>query len=108
MKTLYFEYNMGAAGDMLMAALLELHDNPKAFLDKLNGVGIPNVVVTAEPSVKCGITGTHIKVTINGRRKEQTIMNIHITNMIITTIIRTMIMVRTMIIRMTNILIPHS
>ncbi|MDR3000379.1 MAG: LarC family nickel insertion protein, partial [Fibromonadaceae bacterium] len=28
MKTLYFECNMGAAGDMLMAALLELHDNP--------------------------------------------------------------------------------
>jgi uncharacterized protein (TIGR00299 family) protein len=60
---------MGAAGDMLMAALLELHDNPKAFLDKLNGVGIPNVAVTAEPSVKCGITGTHIKVTINGQEE---------------------------------------
>jgi len=28
MKTLYFECNMGAAGDMLTAALLELHDNP--------------------------------------------------------------------------------
>jgi uncharacterized protein (TIGR00299 family) protein len=70
MKTLYFECNMGAAGDMLMASLIELHDNPKVFLDKLNSIGIPNVVVTAEPSIKCGITGTHIKVTINGQEEE--------------------------------------
>jgi len=60
---------MGAAGDMLMAALLELHDNPKEFLKKLNNIGIPNVVVTSEPSVKCGITGTHIKVAINGQEE---------------------------------------
>ena len=66
MKTLYFECNMGAAGDMLMAALLELHDNPKEFLNRLNSVGIPNVVATAETATKCGIKGTHIKVTING------------------------------------------
>jgi uncharacterized protein (TIGR00299 family) protein len=70
MKTLYFECNMGAAGDMLMAALLELHDNPKEFLEKLNSTGIPNVVVSAEPSVKCGITGTHIKVLIDGQEED--------------------------------------
>ena len=66
MKTLYFECNMGAAGDMLMAALLELHDDPEGFLKRLNGIGIPNVVVTARPSVKCGIKGTYIKVEVNG------------------------------------------
>jgi len=71
MKTLYFECNMGAAGDMLMAALLELHDSPKEFLDKLNSVGIPNVVVSAQPSVKCGITGTHIKVSIDGQEEDE-------------------------------------
>ena len=64
MKTLYFECNMGAAGDMLMAALLELHDNPKDFLERLNNVGIPDVKIMAEPSNKCGISGTHIKVRI--------------------------------------------
>ena len=69
MKTLYFECNMGAAGDMLMAALLELHDNPKEFLAKLNAVGIPGVVVSSNPSVKHGITGTHIKVKINGQEE---------------------------------------
>jgi len=66
MKTLYFECNMGAAGDMLMAALLELHENPAEFLEKLNVVGIPGVVVTAEPSVKHGITGTRVRVMVNG------------------------------------------
>ena len=69
MKTLYFECNMGAAGDMLMAALLELYENPEEFLERLNGVGIPGVTVTAQPSVKCGITGTHIVVKVNGREE---------------------------------------
>ncbi|MGL6201617.1 MAG: nickel pincer cofactor biosynthesis protein LarC [Lachnospiraceae bacterium] len=69
MKTLYFECNMGAAGDMLMASLLELHDNPKSFLERLNGIGIPGVSVTAEQSVKQGINGTHIKVEINGQEE---------------------------------------
>ena len=60
---------MGAAGDMLMAALLELHENPDDFLSRLNGIGIPRVHVSAEPSVKCGITGTYIKVSVNGREE---------------------------------------
>ena len=32
MKTLYFDCGMGAAGDMLTAALLELLPDPEAFL----------------------------------------------------------------------------
>ena len=70
MRTLYLECNMGAAGDMLMAALLELHDDPQDFLRRLNKIGIPGVDVTAEPSVKHGITGTHIKVSISGHEEE--------------------------------------
>ncbi|MDR0498115.1 MAG: nickel pincer cofactor biosynthesis protein LarC [Holophagales bacterium] len=66
MKTLYLECNMGAAGDMLMAALLELHDNPADFTEKLNKAGIHGVRVFAAPSEKCGITGTRITVTVNG------------------------------------------
>ena len=64
MKTLYLECNMGAAGDMLMAALLELHNSPKDFLNRLNGIGIPNVAITSEFAKKCGITGTQINVKI--------------------------------------------
>ncbi|MCL2101422.1 MAG: nickel pincer cofactor biosynthesis protein LarC [Fibromonadales bacterium] len=65
MKTLYLECNMGAAGDMLVAALLELHENPQDFLKRLNCIGIPGVDVTAERSAKCGITGTHVAVNIS-------------------------------------------
>lgn len=64
MKTLFFECNMGAAGDMIMAALLELHDNPQDFIEKLNDIGIPDVVITADKAIKCGITGTHVDVKI--------------------------------------------
>ena len=69
MKTLYFECNMGAAGDMLMAALLELHPDPLGFLQELNNIGIPGVAVRSNLSAKCGITGTHIQVKVNGREE---------------------------------------
>ena len=70
MKTLYLECNMGAAGDMLTAALLELTGDKQAFLDRMNALGLPGVRVDAEPSVKCGITGTHMHVTIDGAEEE--------------------------------------
>ena len=70
MKTLYLECNMGAAGDMLTAALLELTGDKQAFLDRMNALGLPGVRVDAEPSVKCGITGTHMYVTIDGAEEE--------------------------------------
>ncbi len=70
MKTLYLECNMGAAGDMLTAALLELVEDKQAFIDKMNGLGLPGVRVSAEKAVKCGITGTHMTVTVNGEEEE--------------------------------------
>ena len=71
MKTIYLDLQMGAAGDMLSAALFELLDeNAKAdFITKINGAGIPGVTVTPEPSAKCGITGTHFKVMVNGEEE---------------------------------------
>lgn len=70
MKTLYLDCGMGAAGDMLSAALLELLPNPDEFIKELNALGIPGVVFKAEPSVKCGITGTRMVVTVNGEEEE--------------------------------------
>ena len=58
MKTLYLDLGMGAAGDMLTAALLELFPDREAVVKELNGLGIPGVEYKAEEAVKCGITGT--------------------------------------------------
>ena len=68
MKTLYLDCSMGAAGDMLTAALYELLDDAgkAAFLKQMNALGLPNVAVAAEPMTKCGILGTHMKVTVGG------------------------------------------
>lgn len=71
MKTLYIDCGMGAAGDMLTAALLELHPDREGFLQKLNGLGIPGVTFIAERSTKCGINGTHIRVTVHGEEETE-------------------------------------
>ncbi len=41
MKTLYLDCGMGAAGDMLTAALLELLPDKDAAIAELNAIGIP-------------------------------------------------------------------
>ena len=66
MKTLYIECNMGAAGDMLMAALSELLPDPEAFIARMNALGLPGVRFERQKTEKCGIIGTHIAVTVNG------------------------------------------
>ena len=65
MKTLYFECNMGAAGDMLMAALLELCPDRNAFLEQMNSLGLARVKVELDSVAKCGIFGSQINVTID-------------------------------------------
>ena len=72
MKTLYLDLPMGAAGDMLSAALYELlnEEERKSFIEEINNAGIPGVRVTTESSVKCGITGTHFSVKVNGQEEE--------------------------------------
>ena len=69
MKTLYLDCSMGAAGDMLAAALLELLPDPDAFVAELNALAIPDVRFSREASVKCGITGTHLQVTVHGEEE---------------------------------------
>lgn len=69
MKTLFIDCGMGAAGDMLSAALLELLPDPDAFIDKMNALGIPGVRVQRELTEKCGITGSHFTVLVNGEEE---------------------------------------
>ena len=57
---------MGAAGDMLTAALLEIVPDKDKCVRELNAIGIPGVRFETAPSVKCGITGTHVSVKIDG------------------------------------------
>ena len=70
MKTLYFDCGMGAAGDMLAAALLELVPDGDDILEELNNLGIPKVTLGRERACKCGVCGTHfsVKVTPNDSR----------------------------------------
>ena len=79
MKTLYIECNMGAAGDMLTAALLELlpKEEQDAFVNELNNLGIPEVEYTREQCIKCGITGTHMKVTVHGAEEDEVVRGHH-------------------------------
>lgn len=69
MRTLYLDCGMGAAGDMLTAALLELCPNRESAVEKLNHLGIPGVIYRAEAAEKCGITGTHMQVTVHGEEE---------------------------------------
>lgn len=71
MRTLYIDCSMGAAGDMLAAALLELLPEKEAFLQRINELQIPGVAVSAEESVKCGITGTHYTVKVHEQEEDE-------------------------------------
>ncbi|MBQ6067240.1 MAG: nickel pincer cofactor biosynthesis protein LarC [Clostridia bacterium] len=77
MKTLYLDCSMGAAGDMLASALLELLPDPDGFVKKLNGLGIPGVTYTKETAVRCGIKGTHLTVTVNGEEESAFFESLH-------------------------------
>lgn len=69
MKTLYIECNMGAAGDMLTAALSELLPDPDGFTARLNALGLPGVRYARERAERCGIAGTRMAVTVDGEEE---------------------------------------
>ena len=77
MKTLYLECGMGAAGDMLTAALLELMPDPDAVVAELNGLGIPGVEFSKEAMSKCGIGGTHMTVKVHGEEESEEMFHHH-------------------------------
>ncbi|MBR0366516.1 MAG: nickel pincer cofactor biosynthesis protein LarC [Clostridia bacterium] len=77
MKTLYIECNMGAAGDMLLAALIELMPSSEEFLEKLNSLNIPNVSYKMKSAEKCGITGTQMDVEVMGNVEDEHIHKHH-------------------------------
>ena len=82
MKTLFIDCGMGAAGDMLTAALFDQLDISKqeAFITKMNNIGLEGIKVIAERSEKCGIGGTHISVLIDGAEEDESMHEHHHTH----------------------------
>ena len=62
---------MGAAGDMLMAALYELLEDKQGFLDTMNSLGLPGMRLEAQGTSTCGIAGTHMAVTVHGQEETE-------------------------------------
>ena len=71
MKTLYIDCGMGAAGDMLTAALVELFPDPDSIMEELNRLGVPGVRFQRENTSKCGIQGTHIHVFVGDSQEDE-------------------------------------
>ena len=63
---MYIDCSMGCAGDMLTAALLELHTDKDGFISRMNAALSGKAVLSTAPDSKCGINGTHVSVLING------------------------------------------
>ena len=72
MKTLYIDASMGAAGDMLTAALLQLFREDEA-IEALNKIDIPGVKYTFEKVSRCGVVANHVHVYIEGEEED----NVH-------------------------------
>ena len=66
MKRLFLDCQMGIAGDMLTATLLGLVDNSEIWIERLNQIGIPDVIYTLMPKEEKGLDGYRVAVTING------------------------------------------
>lgn len=63
MKTLFLDLQNGIAGDMLVAALLDLFEDPQALLQELKSLGLP-VDLELVDSEKCGILGKRFIVRV--------------------------------------------
>ena len=68
MNILYFDLGMGAAGDMLSAALYELLDEKgrKEYTRKMDALSLEDMSVSMRRVQKCGIKGTHMEVLRRG------------------------------------------
>ena len=69
MTILYLDCRMGAAGDMLSAALFDIMPDKAAALRLLNSAGIPSVRYEAETARNCGIAGTRLHVFADGEEE---------------------------------------
>lgn len=71
MKTLYIECKMGAAGDMLQAALYELLDEEQKeyYTREMNQLFPDAISLCPQNGSQCGIAGTRMQVLIHGHEE---------------------------------------
>lgn len=69
MKTLYLDCSMGAAGDMLTAALLDLFSEKQDLVKELNQIGIDGIEYVLKEENKSGIHGLGMSVKIHGEEE---------------------------------------
>lgn len=63
---LYFECNMGAAGDMIASALVDLFDDKEGTVATLNRLGLPHTEIRYGTKSQNGIAGTHLDILLRG------------------------------------------
>ncbi len=68
---LYLECHMGAAGDMLAGALLDLFEEKAQTLGELQAVMPPHTELLCEERTTCGVRATHLRVLIHGEEEAQ-------------------------------------
>lgn len=71
MRTLYIECKMGASGNMLTGALLDLLPEPERYVQQLNALGIPHAETCMEQVTRCGISGKLATVLVHGHEEEE-------------------------------------
>ena len=70
MRVLYLECGMGAAGDMLMAALSELLPEPQRFAEEMEALRIPGVHFERTYKMSAGVEGAHMHVYVHGEEEQ--------------------------------------
>ena len=66
MRTLFLECNAGASGDMILGALTDLLKDPAELGAMLESSGIPGVRCEIETSDRSSITGTSVRILVDG------------------------------------------
>ena len=69
MKTLYIDCAMGAAGDMLAAALVDATRDPEATVARLNAIGLHGVEYALERTSRCGLAACRLVVKVHGEEE---------------------------------------